>query len=110
MKKIILLISLVLLPFIGKSQYGYSPFYGYGYGLRFGCGNDVDLTFTGTMLMVGGGVTYFYGTQIYPNVNNQQLSQTKINNLQTIGVSLVITGAVVLIEESIRHGAHRRRR
>lgn len=106
MKKLIIIV-LLLIPFMGKTQY--NPFYGYGYGLRFGCGNDVDLTFTGSMLMVGGTATYFYGSQIYPYTTNQQLTQDKITNLQTIGISLIITGAVILIEESIRHSSHRRR-
>lgn len=108
MKKLIIILSLFLLPFIGNTQY--NPFYGYGYGLRFGCGDDLDLSFTGSMLIVGGTVTYFYGSKIYPYVNNnQQLSQSKINDLQDIGISLVITGVIVLIEESVRHSSHRRR-
>ena len=105
MKKLIIIIGLMLTPLMGKTQY--NPMY--GYGLRFGCGDDLDFTFTGNMLIVGGTVTYFYGNQIYPYATKQQLSQNKINDLQTIGISLIVTGVVILIEESIRHSSHRRR-
>jgi len=94
------------------SSFGRTQFYPFGYyGLRFGCGNDVDLTFTGSLLMVAGGVTYLYGNQLYPVMYNQSQppTQAQIYNIQKIGVTLVITGAVVLIEESIRHGLHKRR-
>lgn len=102
----ILVIILSMITFEGKSQYG--PL-GYGYGIRFGCGDDLDLTFTGSMLIAGGGLTYVYSNQVYPYMYNQPPSQIQINKLQTIGVTLVITGAVILIEESIRHSLHRRR-
>jgi hypothetical protein len=42
--------------------------------------------------------------------NQQQPTQPQIYNLQKIGVTLVITGVAVLVEESIRHGLHKRRR
>lgn len=105
-RTLILLIGFSMISFVGKSQYG--PL-GYGYGIRFGCGDDLDLTFTGSMLLVGGGLTYGYSTQVYPYIYNQPPSQIQINKLQTIGMTLVITGAVILIEESIRHSLHRRR-
>jgi hypothetical protein len=105
-RTLILVIGFSMISFVGKSQYG--PL-GYGYGIRFGCGNDLDLTFTGSMLLIGGGLTYGYGTQVYPYMYTQPPTQLQINKLQTIGVTLVITGAVVLIEESIRHSLHRRR-
>ena len=39
----------------------------------------------------------------------QQPTQTQVFQLQQIGFKLVITGVVVLVEESIRHGLHKRR-
>lgn len=81
------------------------------YGLRLGCGNDLDLTFTGSVLIVGGGLTYLYANQLYPVMYNQlQPTQMQVLQLQQIGVKLVITGVAVLVEESIRHGLHKRRR
>ena len=106
-KKITVVFLFTLMSSFSRAQF--SPL-GY-YGLRFGCGNDVDLTFTGSILMIGGGVTYLYANQLYPVMyNQQQPTQPQIYNLQRIGVTLVITGVAVLVEESIRHGLHKRRR
>jgi hypothetical protein len=106
-KQIMIVFLFTMISSFGRTQY--SPF-GY-YGLRLGCGNDLDLTFTGTVLMVAGGVTYIYGSQLYPVMYNQTQppTQLQIYNIQRIGVTLVITGVAVLIEESIRHGLHKRR-
>lgn len=106
-KQITVVFLFTLMTTFSRAQF--SPF-GY-YGLRFGCGDDVDLTFTGSVLMIGGGVTYLYANQLYPVMyNQQQPTQPQIYNLQKIGVTLVITGVAVLVEESIRHGLHKRRR
>jgi len=106
-KQITMVLLFTLMTTFGRAQF--SPF-GY-YGLRFGCGNDLDLTFTGSVLIIGGGITYLYANQLYPIMyNQQQPTQTQVFQLQQIGVKLVITGVVVLVEESIRHGLHKRRR
>jgi len=105
-KQITVVFLFTLMTTFSRAQF--SPF-GY-YGLRFGCGNDLDLTFTGSVLMVGGAFTYMYGNQFYPVMNNQQQpTQLQMYNIQKVGVTLVITGVVVLVEESIRHGLHKRR-
>ena len=104
MKKL-LIITLLLVSFEGKSQNW--PF-GYGSGLRFGCGNDLDLTFTGTTFVLGGVGVYYYGVYNNPYMYNTQMSNSQSIQLQNIGITLAITGVIVLIEESIRHSSHKK--
>ena len=107
MKKLVLtLFLLTSLNCVGQR----GPF-GYGYGIRFGCGNDLDLTFTGGMLLAGGGFTYLYGAQVYPYFTpgySTYPNQKQMNNIQTIGLVILSTGVGILIEESIRHSLHKR--
>lgn len=104
MKKL-LIVFLLLISFESKSQN--FPF-GYGTGLRFGCGNDLDLTFTGTTFVVGGVATYYYGVYNNPYLYNTQMSNNQSIQIQNIGITIAITGVIILIEESIRHSSHRR--
>ena len=101
MKKIVLTIMLFLSLECSAQSF---PF-GYGTGIKFGCGNDLDLTFTGSMFIVAGSGLYSYGYYRVDYLNNY--SDKQYVTIQNIGISLIITGGVILIEESIRHGIHR---
>ena len=104
MKKFVLILFLLTsINCVGQR----GPF-GYGYGIRFGCGNDLDLTFTGTTFVVGGVATYYYGVYNNPYLYNTQMSNNQSIQIQNIGIAIAITGVIILIEESIRHSSHRR--
>ena len=109
MKKLILLLSLLV------SMNLNSQISGFRLNYKLGCGNDVDLTLTGTTLLTLGSGLYFYGAYNYSAYPYQyqysmQVNFNHLNQYQTIGLSIAITGAVVLLEESIRHGIHKKKR
>jgi hypothetical protein len=83
--------------------------------LKFGCGNDLDLSYTGGLLVTAGVALYYVPKINYSNyytyspTQTQSFTPTQTQTIQNIGISLLITGGIILIEESIRHGIHKSR-
>ncbi len=102
MRKLLLIIAML----VSMECSGQSFPFGYNSGIRLGCGNDLDLTFTGSMFIVAGGGMYFYGLQRINYI--YQTTDKQYNNIQNIGIGLLIAGGVILIEESIRHSVHKK--
>jgi hypothetical protein len=102
MRKLLLIIAML----VSMECSGQSFPFGYNSGLRLGCGNDLDLTFTGSMFIAVGSGAFVYG---YQRINYiYQTTDKQYNNIQNIGIGLLIAGGVILLEESIRHSVHKK--
>ena len=102
MRKLLLIIAML----VSIECSGQAFPFGYNSGIRLGCGNDLDLTFTGSMFIVAGSGMYFYGLRRIDYITVS--TDKQYNNIQNIGIGLLIAGGVILIEESIRHSVHKK--
>ena len=109
MKNLLLILTLII-SFSASSQYN-------NFGnintssLKFGCGNDLDLSFTGGMFVTAGIAVYYIPRMNYNSYSTSSSSFTpsQTQTLQNVAIGLLITGGIILIEESIRHGVHKAR-
>lgn len=106
MKKLLLILTLIV-SFAAKSQYNNFN----TNSLKFGCGNDLDLSFTGGILVTAGIAVYYIPRMNYNSYSTSSSSFTpsQTQTLQNVAIGLLITGGIILIEESIRHGVHKAR-